>query len=236
MSELILIDPGHGGKDPGGGSNQYWKEKDLVLKISLYQYKRFKELGYPVKLTRDKDVYLSPAVRTSIVKNSGAKYCISNHINAGGGDGVETIHSIYADDKLAKMLADAIVSEGQNLRRVFTRTLPYNSKQDYYYMHRDTGAVNTTIIEYGFADSKRDDVEQLLKQWENYAEAVVKAFCKHVGHPYKSPKKEEKKVKIQSQSKIDTNQILYLAQILHQEGEGTGKGKWALQQLKKELT
>ncbi|WP_214484316.1 N-acetylmuramoyl-L-alanine amidase [Bacillus sp. SM2101] len=185
MKPLLIIDAGHGGKDPGGGSNQHWLEKDLVLKISLYQYERFKALGVPVALTRDSDVYLSPSERTSIVKSSGAKYCISNHINAGGGDGVETIHSIYAEADLAKLLAQEIVNEGQNMRRVFTRTLPYNSKRDYYYLHRDTGAVDTTIVEYGFADSKQDDVAQLLNDWQDYAEAVVRAFCRHIGHTYK---------------------------------------------------
>jgi len=193
MVELI-IDPGHGGKDPGGGSNQYWKEKDMVLDISLYQYKRFKELGVPVALTRDKDVYLSPSERTRIVRNSGAKHSISNHINAGGGDGVETIHSIFADDELARQLALEITKEGQNLRRVFSRTLPYNSKKDYYYMHRDTGSVNTTIIEYGFADSKKDDVQQLLKHWKDYAEAVIRAYCNFIGHNYTLPKQGVQKL------------------------------------------
>ncbi|MDX8367868.1 N-acetylmuramoyl-L-alanine amidase [Cytobacillus sp. IB215665] len=187
MKPILIIDPGHGGKDSGGGSNQYWKEKDLVLKISLYQYERFKQLGVPVTLTRDKDVYLDSSKRTKIVRDSGAEYCISNHINAGGGDGVETIHSIYANDKLAVMLADAINKVGQNLRRVFTRTLPYDRKKDYYYMHRETGSVNTTIVEYGFADSKKDDVQQLLNDWKDYAESVVKAFCSHIGHGYVAP-------------------------------------------------
>jgi N-acetylmuramoyl-L-alanine amidase len=186
MKPVLIIDPGHGGRDPGGGSNEFWLEKDMVLDISLYQFKRFRELGVPVDMTRMTDIYLSPEERTRLIRNSGAKYCISNHINAGGGDGVETIHSIFADDVLAAQLAQEIVKEGQNLRRVFTRTLPYDRNKDYYFMHRDTGAVNTTIVEYGFADSKKDDVKQLQKHWQNYAEAVVRGFCQHIGHPYRS--------------------------------------------------
>lgn len=161
----------------------------MNLKISLYQFKRFKELGVEVTLTRDKDVYLSPEERTKIVRDSGAEYCISNHINAGGGDGVETIHSIYSDGKLATELADAIHEEGQNIRRVFTRTYPNDVHKDYYYMIRDTGKVNTVIIEYGFADSKLDDVEQLKNHWMDYAEATVKAFCNFTGHKYMLAKK-----------------------------------------------
>lgn len=189
---ILIIDPGHGGTDPGGGTNDKWIEKDMALKISLYQRDRFNELGVKVALTRDSDISLSPIERTDIVKNSGATYCFSNHINNtgdGSGDGAEVIHSIYSDGKLSEQIANAIQNEGQNIRRVFTRTLPNDPKHDYYFMQRDTGAVSTLIIEYGFADSKQDDVTQILEHWKDYAEAVVKAFCTFIGHKYIAPVK-----------------------------------------------
>src|SRR5690554_5400328 len=99
----LIIDAGHGGKDPGALGNGI-VEKDMVLNISLYQFNRFKELGVPVKLTRSSDVTLDSNTRADIVKRSGMKHCISNHINAGGGDGSEAIYSIYASDKLATMI------------------------------------------------------------------------------------------------------------------------------------
>lgn len=188
---LLILDPGHGGKDPGGGSNKYWKEKDMVLAISLYQLERFRELGVPVVITRDRDIYLSPSERTSIVKESGAKYCVSNHINAGGGDGAEVIKSVWDNTDIAKVMAKYIRDVGQNIRRVFTRTLPNNPRTDYYFMHRETGAVNTYIVEYGFADSKKDDVEQLKNNWKKYAEAVVKYWCIKLNCTYVSPTKED---------------------------------------------
>lgn len=194
---IIIIDAGHGGYDPGGGTNNNWKEKDLALKISLYQQKRFNDLGVPVALTRKDDVYLSPEHRTKLVKESGAKYCLSNHINAGGGDGAEFIHSIYADGKLEHIMAEMIKSEGQNVRRIFTRNHPRYHNKDYYFMHRETGAAKTTIVEYGFADSKKDDVNQLLENWKVYAEAIVKAYCSFLGYSYKPvivehPKEKQK--------------------------------------------
>lgn len=182
---ILIIDAGHGGADPGAQGNGI-VEKIMNLAISLYQYKRFQELGVPVALTRDRDMPLDSIARTNVVKSSGAKYCISNHINAGGGVGVETIHSIYTSNKLAKTLADAIVREGQTFRRVFSRTLPNNANQDYYYMHRLTGNVETIIIEYGFVDNA-SDAKKVRENWERYAEAVVKAFCEYIGHPYVVP-------------------------------------------------
>ena len=85
----IVIDPGHGGTDPGATGNGII-EKDLNLAISKYMYNRFRELGIPVKLTRDDDTTLSPSERTQKILdaygNDPNVIVISNHINAGGGD------------------------------------------------------------------------------------------------------------------------------------------------------
>ena len=183
MKPILIIDPGHGGNDPGGGSNKHWKEKDFNLKVSLYQLDRFIELGIPTAITRRTDVTLGPTERAKFVRESGAKYCISNHVNAGGGEGAETIHSIYSKPTMARVILDEIVKAGQKERRVFVRTLPNNPKRDYYFMHRETGVVETTIVEYGFADNA-NDTERLLANWNKYAESVVLAFCLHIGHPY----------------------------------------------------
>lgn len=183
---ILIIDPGHGGVDPGAVGNGL-NEKDLTLQISNYQYARFKALNVPVVLTRTTDVYLSSEQRTKIVKDSGAKFCLSNHINAGGGQGVETIHSIHSDGKLAKAIYDEIVKAGQIGRRVYSKVhSPQNPRLDYYYMHRETGSVETIITEYGFIDNAAD-AQKLKDKWQTYAEAVVKAFCAFLGMPYTAP-------------------------------------------------
>lgn len=86
----IVIDAGHGGDDPGASGNGII-EKDLTLKISQYMYDRFKDLGIPVKMTRTTDETISPTERVKRVLdaygNSNDVIVISNHINAGGGDG-----------------------------------------------------------------------------------------------------------------------------------------------------
>lgn len=83
----IVIDPGHGGKDPGSlGNNQY--EKDYTLKISKYMYDRLNDLGIPVTMTRDTDVTLSPSDRVNKILAAYGDdpnvVVISNHLNAGG--------------------------------------------------------------------------------------------------------------------------------------------------------
>ena len=85
----IVIDPGHGGSDPGAIFNNQ-SEKDYTLKISNYMYDRFKSLGIPVSITRDTDITLSPTERTnkilSFYGNDQNVIVISNHLNAGGGE------------------------------------------------------------------------------------------------------------------------------------------------------
>ncbi|MBS4539542.1 N-acetylmuramoyl-L-alanine amidase [Clostridium sp. D2Q-11] len=184
----IIIDPGHGGKDTEGGSNSHWLEKDMNLKISLYQYNIFKELGVEVEITRNDDTYLSPDKRTSIVKESGAEICISNHINNftnSSPKGDEIIHSIYSDGKLAQLIMEELVGEGVNQRKVFTKRHPKDPTKDYYYMNRETGNVETVIIEYGFA-SNPEDKKKILNNWGKYAAAVVRGLLEYLDITYKS--------------------------------------------------
>ena len=86
----VIIDPGHGGVDSGArGSNLLEKEYNLL--ISRYMYDRFKELGVPVYITRDSDTTLEPTDRIkkimSFYGNDPNVVLVSNHLNAGGGDG-----------------------------------------------------------------------------------------------------------------------------------------------------
>ena len=186
-SKRIVIDPGHGGDDPGALKNNII-EKDYTLKISQYMYDRFKDLGIPVTLTRDSDITLSPTARTnralSAYGNDKDVIVISNHLNAGGGDGAEVIYALRNTSNLSDRILNNLENAGQNVRKAYQRRLPSNTSKDYYFMHRDTGNTESVIVEYGFLDSTGDDVEQIKNNWEKYAEAVVKAVAEYAGVQY----------------------------------------------------
>lgn len=86
----IIIDPGHGGTDNGASGNDII-EKNMTLAISKIMYNELKRLGIPVYITRETDETLSPTQRVNRIKNAFGSddnvIVISNHINAGGGDG-----------------------------------------------------------------------------------------------------------------------------------------------------
>lgn len=139
-------------------------------------------------MIRTSDETIEPAQRTKLVKDafgSGSDVIVvSNHINAGGGDGAEVIYALRNDDKLSSLIANELEKEGQNVRKYYQRRLPSDPSKDYYFMLRDTGDTESIIVEYGFLDSPLDDPAQLKNNYEAYAEAVVRALANYIGATY----------------------------------------------------
>lgn len=190
MAKKIVIDPGHGGEDPGASANGI-VEKDYTLKISKYMTDRLSDLGIENSLTRNEDTTLSstnrPKKAQSFYGNGSDVIVVSNHINAGGGDGAEVIYALRNSDNLSRRIANEFIKSGQNVRKYYQRRLPSNSSKDYYYMLRDTPNNESIIVEYGFLDSSGDDVSQIKNNWEQLAEAVVRALADYVGVTYIPP-------------------------------------------------
>ena len=105
----IVIDPGHGGKDPGCYLKGGLKEKDVVLSLAKMLAKRIKkEIGCEVFLTRTTDVFLSLEQRTAIANMKKADLFVSLHINAHRDKriaGLETYFLNMATDERAVMVA-----------------------------------------------------------------------------------------------------------------------------------
>ncbi len=194
MAKKVVIDPGHGGEDPGTSANGI-VEKDYTLKISEYMADRLTELGIENALTRDSDVTLDsttrPKTAQSLFGTGSDVILVSNHINAGGGDGAEIIYALRNSDALSSKIASEFIKSGQNVRKYYQRRLPSNSSKDYYYIIRETPNNESIIVEYGFADSTGDDVNQIKNNWEELAEAVVRALADYIGVAYIPPEGAE---------------------------------------------
>jgi len=87
MAKKVVIDPGHGGEDPGASANGII-EKDYTLKISQYMADRLNDLGIENALTRNNDLSLDatnrPKKAQSLFGSGNDVIVVSNHINAGG--------------------------------------------------------------------------------------------------------------------------------------------------------
>ena len=147
------------------------------------------QLGVNNKLIRDSDITIEPSDRTKLIKdafgNTEDVLVISNHINAGGGEGAEFIYALRNNDKFSKILANNFEDIGRNVRKYYQRRYPSDLDKDYYFIHRDTKNTEPVIIEYGFLDNE-DDAELLKKNWKSYAEAVVKSITEYIGVDYDS--------------------------------------------------
>lgn len=92
--KTVVIDPGHGGRDPGAIGQSGVKEKDIVLNIGLRLQRLIEEnLGMKVIMTRTEDVFVPLESRTMIANRHRADFFVSLHVNAAPGSravGVET--------------------------------------------------------------------------------------------------------------------------------------------------
>ena len=82
---LIVIDPGHGGKDPGATGGRGTREKDVNLAAALELARVLKERGdFDVLLTRDEDVFIPLSQRSELANGKNADLFVSLHCNAAG--------------------------------------------------------------------------------------------------------------------------------------------------------
>jgi len=131
----IVIDPGHGGKDPGTISPSGMKEKNIVLDVALRVATRLREKeGYEVILTRDRDIFVPLEERTAIANASEADLFLSIHVNAAptkAARGIETYVLDLATNKDAMRVAaleNATSARQVNDLQSILLDLMYNSK------------------------------------------------------------------------------------------------------------
>jgi N-acetylmuramoyl-L-alanine amidase len=80
---IVVVDPGHGGKDPGAVGAKGEREKDVVLSIAQLLAKRLKkEKGFDVKLVRNDDFFVPLRKRVEIARQHKADIFISVHADA----------------------------------------------------------------------------------------------------------------------------------------------------------
>lgn len=104
-------------------------------------------------------------------------------MNSSGGAGAEVIYALRNNDTLSKLILEELSKEGEPIRKAYQRRLPSDNTKDYYFMHRNTGRTEPIIVEYGFVDNAAD-ANRIKNNWENYAEAVVRAVSQYKNIPY----------------------------------------------------
>lgn len=165
---VIIIDPGHGGKDPGKVGATGTLEKDINLKIALYLKNILEAQDIKVIMTRDRDEDLSTdstrrkitdmKERVSLIQESNADAVISIHQNSYTDPKIYGAQCFYstnsADGKhLASILQKQIITSTNQ-----TKIRDIKSNDDYYLLKHSP--LPTIIVECGFLSNPEE--EQLL--------------------------------------------------------------------------
>ncbi|MBN2284152.1 MAG: LysM peptidoglycan-binding domain-containing protein [Deltaproteobacteria bacterium] len=112
---VVMIDPGHGGEDPGAVGRRRTYEKDVVLSISKRLRNILNKRGYETFLTRDGDYYVSFSKRLQMAREYGADLFISVHADACRNRGARGASVYCLSTKGASSEAAKLLAQSQNL-------------------------------------------------------------------------------------------------------------------------
>jgi N-acetylmuramoyl-L-alanine amidase len=171
-SKLIVIDAGHGGKDPGSISVNKYKEKDFTLATALMIEKLLSnEPNIKVVLTRNNDTYPTLQDRAKLANTLKADLFLSIHANSipatskSNPSGVETYYTREDSLKFAKVVHKFLVpATGLTDRSV---------RQNNYYVTRET-TMPAILLECGYLSNVKDEALLFSEDFQQrIAEAVV---------------------------------------------------------------
>ncbi len=124
MAKLVVVDPGHGGSDPGAGGHGL---REATLTLTLAKRLRaalLRDFDVRVELTRSTDRAVALKRRATFANDLRADYFVSVHINSGGGTGYEDfVHSSVAASSKAAKRRSALHATAR-LTPVCSRTTP----------------------------------------------------------------------------------------------------------------
>lgn len=106
-SQIVVVDAGHGGSDPGAVANGL-KEKDLNFKHAMAVYKYLEnDPNIKVYMTREEDVYPSLQFRTELANDIGAHLFVSMHNNSASASAVGS-ETLYYPSEISKQMAQLV--------------------------------------------------------------------------------------------------------------------------------
>ena len=193
----VVLDPGHGGDEPGAVGPNGLLEKDLNLAVARLTAERLREAGATVVLTRDDDLRVTIATRAGIVLGLRPVAFLSIHHNAASDGpsptpGTEAYFQVASPD--SRRLAGLVVEEVRAALAPFggpwesdtdngakARVRSDNTAEDFYGVLRRTVGVPSVLSEAGYLSNPaeaelfaREDVQQAE------ADALARALTRFV--------------------------------------------------------
>lgn len=173
---LVVVDAGHGGKDPGKVGIGGILEKDINLQIARKLEKYLEEHGFQVIMTRTEDVSEESKMedmkkRVELMNESMPLIVVSIHQNSYSDPSVTGAQVFYYTESKESQSAAQIVQE--ELRELEPQNGRQEKAESRFYMLKKTKAP-TIIVECGFLSNK-EDTEKLIQ--EEYQEKIAQTIC-----------------------------------------------------------
>lgn len=176
---VIVVDPGHGGEDPGKVGINDVLEKDLNLQISKKVIKLLKEAGFKIVMTREDDNVPTSKKedleqRVKLINDTKPTLALCIHQNSypdAAIHGAQVFYYTHSEE--AKAAATTVQEQLLAIDSTNTRAIKAN---DTYYMLKNT-EVPTIIVECGFLTNP-EEAEKLTQ--EDYQDQVAQAICEGI--------------------------------------------------------
>jgi N-acetylmuramoyl-L-alanine amidase len=177
QNRIIVLDPGHGFKDPGTHYDSY-KEKDIVLSVGKKVAERLRSAGAKVILTRETDTFLELDERVKMAENVFAELFVSIHVNSvknnTTANGTETYFntSNNMNGAESKLLAYEIQKEMVERANMYDRGI----KDSGFFVIKNNH-IPAVLLEMGFLPNKEDRDKLVSDEFQNvFAEAIYQGI------------------------------------------------------------
>jgi len=174
---VVVIDPGHGGRDPGAVGINGLQEISVIFPISLRVQALLEAQGVTVVMTRSDNRTLDLQTRVDIAERAGADIFVSIHANAislsrPDVNGIETYYASSAGQRLADVIhASMLAATAMNNRGV---------KQARFYVIRRT-SMPAALLEVGFVTGAQDYPLLVDPAWrETMANAIARGILQYL--------------------------------------------------------
>jgi N-acetylmuramoyl-L-alanine amidase len=173
---VVIIDPGHGGKDPGAIGLGGLQEKNVILPISKQIREILEKQGVQVVMTRDSDYFVDLAPRVAIAERADANLFVSIHANAMPANrsdinGLETYY-FSSGEGLARTIHSSVL-QNINIRDRGVR------KARFYVLRKSS--MPSVLVEVGFVTGREDSPRLGTSAYQNQlADAIAKGILQYI--------------------------------------------------------
>ncbi|MBE9206666.1 N-acetylmuramoyl-L-alanine amidase [Nostoc sp. LEGE 06077] len=173
---VVVIDPGHGGKDPGAIGIGGVREKDVILPIGKRVAEILQQNGVQVILTRSSDYFVTLPGRVQLAERANADVFVSIHANAlgGGRSDVSGLETYYYDSglSLARVVHSSIL-QSLNVRDRGVR------RARFFVLRKSS--MPSILVETGYLTGREDVVKLRSSAYQNQmADAIARGILQYL--------------------------------------------------------